>query len=348
MRFLVEQFVPNYGGVNLWRTRDGVTWEAVTKTGFGNHLNLGVRTMHSTPSGLFVTVGNPFGPEVAVKRAAGWTFEHDEAGGAQVWLGAEDSPESGEAAPPELSDPDPLSTFELPRTAEELIDGFYAGSGYRHAGSWTPRTRSAKDACDNLMGEVLACLPEKQGTVIDIGCGQGGTTACLRNHFAPEDITGVCAAKEDLPRCEARVPGARFFHGALNKLPVEDRSHDFAIAVETPAAPVERAALFSECARILRPAGRVVVVDILRVSDLLNANNYAHLLERCGFSRVQVFDLTAPGTRHFSREVTRHFRARVLLNEISNDRYEEIRAALPGANPGVSAYLLATAVRGAE
>ena len=83
----VDNLVSFAGGFDLFRSQDGVRWLPVTTTGFGNPYNYGARTMIGTPAGLFVATANPFGPEVVVRTAAGWTYMPNPKGGAEVWLG---------------------------------------------------------------------------------------------------------------------------------------------------------------------------------------------------------------------------------------------------------------------
>ncbi len=66
-RWGAENLVSHYGGAELWRTHDGIHWEPVTRSGFGNKFNWGFRTLASTPHGLFVGTANPYAPNVAVK-----------------------------------------------------------------------------------------------------------------------------------------------------------------------------------------------------------------------------------------------------------------------------------------
>lgn len=68
-----ERITNLFGGFDLWKTRNGVQWYPVTTTGFGDKFNIGVRTMVSTPLGLFVGTANPYY-------------------GAQVWLGDDHFP----------------------------------------------------------------------------------------------------------------------------------------------------------------------------------------------------------------------------------------------------------------
>jgi len=75
------------GGFDLWRTRDGIRWNAVTRTGFGNPYNYGARTLVSSPFGLLVGTANPFGPQVATRLASGWLYVSNPQGGMEIWLG---------------------------------------------------------------------------------------------------------------------------------------------------------------------------------------------------------------------------------------------------------------------
>jgi len=84
----MELFRAVRGGCDLWRTVDGDDWVPVTRNGFGNPFNWGIRTIVSSPYGLFVGTANPFGPKVAVQGPSGWRFEYNPGGGVEVWHGA--------------------------------------------------------------------------------------------------------------------------------------------------------------------------------------------------------------------------------------------------------------------
>ncbi len=87
-----ENIVEHEAGCTLWRSADGENWLPVTKTGFDNPYNLGVRNMVSTVHGLFVAVANPFGPRVAVNRDGQWGYEDNPRGGCEIWLGRKPTP----------------------------------------------------------------------------------------------------------------------------------------------------------------------------------------------------------------------------------------------------------------
>jgi hypothetical protein len=65
-------------GFDLWRSSDGTNWSLVSNDGFGNPFNGGVRTMASTPLGLFLGTANP---DTLEDGSGGGT------GGGEVWIG---------------------------------------------------------------------------------------------------------------------------------------------------------------------------------------------------------------------------------------------------------------------
>lgn len=83
----VEQLTRRYGGFALWRTGDGLRWQPVTRSGFENKYNWGVRNFASTPHGLFVGTANPFGPRVAIREAGEWKYVDNPRGGCEIFLG---------------------------------------------------------------------------------------------------------------------------------------------------------------------------------------------------------------------------------------------------------------------
>jgi hypothetical protein len=88
LRFVgLDDVIEREGGFDLWRSRDGVQWTNITRTGLGNPFNYGARTFVSAGTGLFVGTANPFGPAVAARVGRDWRYVPNERGGAELWLG---------------------------------------------------------------------------------------------------------------------------------------------------------------------------------------------------------------------------------------------------------------------
>ena len=82
---LGEQFImESQSGFDLYRSFDGETWVPVTTNGMGNPYNIGLRTMVSTPYGLFLGTANPFGPKVM--PLSGDRYIHNPHGGCEIFF----------------------------------------------------------------------------------------------------------------------------------------------------------------------------------------------------------------------------------------------------------------------
>jgi len=88
--FGVDRLVEVGGGFEIFRTKDGINWIPVSRTGMGNPYNYGGRTLVSAPEGLFIGTANPFGPEAPAKLASGAVYLPNPDGGTEVWFGNAD------------------------------------------------------------------------------------------------------------------------------------------------------------------------------------------------------------------------------------------------------------------
>lgn len=95
-----QQVLDNLSGAHLYRSYDGENWLAVTRNGFDNPYNYGIRTLVSTPHGLAVGLVNPFGPTVGIMEADTVRYEPNPRGGLEIWLGGteRDRPFPGHSA----------------------------------------------------------------------------------------------------------------------------------------------------------------------------------------------------------------------------------------------------------
>ena len=73
-------------GFDLYRSRDGENWVPVTTNGMNNPFNMGLRTMASTPLGMFLGTANPFGPKILPVN--GSHYIHNPRGGCEVFWAA--------------------------------------------------------------------------------------------------------------------------------------------------------------------------------------------------------------------------------------------------------------------
>jgi ubiquinone/menaquinone biosynthesis C-methylase UbiE len=354
----IEDLVRRFSGFHLWRTRDGIRWIPVSTNGLGNRFNYGARTMVSTPHGLFVGATNPFGPEIAVRRAGGWVYEPNPTGGAEIWLGSTRAGDPGGGDPPP---PPPLvdtitaeGNPELDAAlCERLVAGYYRDTGFRHFGCWRGEVADAVQACESLVEELLSFLPDRSGSIVEVGCGRGATTAYLLRHYPAAAVTGICEDSRHLEECRQVAPGVRFMPG-VPRLRLPDESVDVVICAEGIAAQKSKAAALREMARVLRPGGHLVLADILFTADwedsfgrpgvpMDHAAIYRHLMESAGLVEARVVNATYECWTKYNQHRYHYFGIRVLSQQIDAHLLEPLKKTLPGGQRAVSAYVLASA-----
>jgi demethylmenaquinone methyltransferase/2-methoxy-6-polyprenyl-1,4-benzoquinol methylase len=114
--------------------------------------------------------------------------------------------------------------------------------------------------------------------VVDVACGTGpATRACLDILCGEGRVTGVDPSEGMLAVARQRVRGAEFLAGHAEALPVADGRSDFVVMgyALRHVADLERA--FGEFRRVLRPGGRLLVLEVSRPSTrfgLLLARTY--------------------------------------------------------------------------
>jgi ubiquinone/menaquinone biosynthesis C-methylase UbiE len=171
-------------------------------------------------------------------------------------------------------------------------------------------------ATDRLIAEAAVRAGD---VVLDVCSGMGGPARYLAWKTGC-DVTGLdltasrVEGATELTRAAGLSGSVRFVHGDALAMPFEDASFSLAIAQESFAHIPDKPRLLGECARVLRPRGRLVFSDILHrgnlsaedgkrlydgmaFSEITTAEGYAAQLRACGMEIVRVVDLTEGWTR---------------------------------------------------
>ncbi len=179
-------------------------------------------------------------------------------------------------------------------------------------------------------------------TVLDLGSG-GGIDCFLAARQVGEtgyvigvDMTPAMLMKANEHKVKMGVANVEFRRGQIEQLPVTDASIDVALSNCVINLSPDKAAVFSELFRVLKPGGRVSLSDIVTegeftadqradaelwsecVSGAIEAHAYADLMTRAGFVDVQVVDkVNADGLTKRQERMPRTFSARITATKPS-------------------------------
>jgi ArsR family transcriptional regulator len=139
---------------------------------------------------------------------------------------------------------------------------------------------------------ILGLLPA-DWVVADLGCGTGHLAAELAPHV--KRVIGVdqsAAMLRAARKITAQLPNVELRRGDLAKVPIETQTCDAAlISLVLTYVDIPGAGVLGEAARILKPGGRLVVIDLLRHD---REDFRQHMGQRClGFDLPEIEALLA-------------------------------------------------------
>jgi sterol 24-C-methyltransferase len=125
----------------------------------------------------------------------------------------------------------------------------------------------AVSATERMLADEAGMRPGM--TVLDVGCGTGGPTLAIAA-YSGAHVTGVDLVTGHVERARARAAElgladrTTFLVGDATELEFADDSFDHVYAIESAYHAADKARLYGECARVLRPGGAFVGTDWLR------------------------------------------------------------------------------------
>jgi ubiquinone/menaquinone biosynthesis C-methylase UbiE len=203
---------------------------------------------------------------------------------------------------------------------DPLFAAFVGHSGYANYGLWDDGARTGEEACDRLVDRLLGWVPATSGRVLDVACGQGGTTRRLLRSFPAERVAAINISKRQLDAAAGRTPGCALLVMDAARLGFADGSFDCILCVEAAFHFETRANFLAEAYRVLRPHGTLVFADIVarfgagrvpRANLLRSIREYEELLRGVGFAGVEITDATRATWKAFTARYAAFARGRV-------------------------------------
>jgi 27-O-demethylrifamycin SV methyltransferase len=194
-------------------------------------------------------------------------------------------------------DPDPAAHYDRVTDAWRLLLGESLHYGVFERGD-EPLSVATQALTDRMTAAAKFVAGDR---VLDVGCGTGDP-ACHLVRTQDVEVLGITTSGIGVERATARagaagLTGRATFEvrdGTANGLP--DESFDRVWALESSHLMPARDQLIAECARVLRPGGRLVLCDLIRRRDIpfaelrSRSRDFAVLREAFGESRMDPLD----------------------------------------------------------
>ncbi len=193
---------------------------------------------------------------------------------------------------------------------------------HMHHGYWeTPSTvKDRHQAQEDLLVELLAWANITTATnILDVGCGIGGSSLYLAQKFQAQ-VTGITLSPVQAARATERAQTAdmtkqvQFAVADALALPYADGTFDLVWSLESGEHMADKSRFLSECYRVLKPGGRLLlatwccqegqlsatdqkelakIYKVYYLPYILSLSAYATVLTDLGYQKIETADWSA-------------------------------------------------------
>lgn len=137
-----------------------------------------------------------------------------------------------------------------------------------HHGYYGPDGQTQKDhqqAQEDMISTLLAwakpSTPSHINKILDVGCGVGGSSRFLANHFSA-DVEGITLSpvqRDIAQKLSGQRTDVTFTVADANRTSFPDRSFDMVWSLESGEHMPCKFTFLSECLRVLKPGGQLII-----------------------------------------------------------------------------------------
>ncbi len=129
---------------------------------------------------------------------------------------------------------------------------------------------------ESVLGLVARDLPSP-GVILDAGCGTGRLLRKARIRYPGARLIGVDPAEGMIEKARRMMPGAAFFVGSAEAIPLPDALVDLAISTVSFHHWRDQEQGVREIRRVLRPGGQFLLADMVLPRFLINLLHHGRI-----------------------------------------------------------------------